>query len=262
MTSAPTLIFTEAEWSAVIKDVVTRMTEEVIPHVTPISQELEHSYGEHWGSGSYCEFGGQRYLLTNEHVAAKIGTQRLAHKFYGDENYLRFRHEFHVYGAPNDTALVRIDEREWTRFPHGAVAIPAERFAPVHAPVEGELLFLVGFSGERSKFVFGTLATTGTPYLARECELPPDSRCDPQVHFGLHYNPALAAPVESKGRPLPLPPGMSGSVIWNTRVVEQRMRQQPWSPADAAVTGIVWGWPSDTCLVATKVEYMMLLQLL
>jgi len=41
-----------------------------------------------------------------------------------------------------------------------------------------------------------------------------------------------------------------------TRVVEQRMRRLVWTPDDAVVTSILWGWPSDTCVVATRVEHM------
>jgi len=254
----PPPVFTAAEWTGVVNDAVAGMTAKVGPHTTPISQVIEHEYGEHWGSGSYCEFEKQRYLLTNEHVAAKLQTHSLAHKFHDDESYFRFRHAFHAAPAPYDTAVVRVDDREWTRFPHGAVPIPEGQFAVAHKPVESELLFVLGYSGERAKFQYDHLFTPGTPYLARECPLPESPRCDPEFHFAMHYNPALATPVGSKGRHLPLPPGMSGSLVWNTRVVEQRLRGFNWSPSDAVVTGIVWGWPSDTSIVATKVQHMQL----
>jgi hypothetical protein len=257
----PNLLFTAAEWPGVVNAAVTRMAAKVGPYTTPISQVTDHDNGDHWGTGSYCEFAGQRFLLTNEHVAAKLETNSLAHKFYGDDHYFRFRHAFSAIGAPYDTALVRIDDREWTMFAHDALAIPATLFASVHAPVETELLFILGYTGERSQFVYGTLFTEGTPYLARECPLPADSNCISDFHFAMNYNPALATPVNPKGRQLPLPPGMSGSLVWNTRLVEQRMCGQEWSPADARVTGIVWGWPSDTCIVATKVEHMQLQEL-
>lgn len=256
------LLFTSAEWSDLISNAVTRIAAKVAPHTTPISQVVDHNYGEHWGTGSYCESAGKRFLLTNEHVASKLQTHSLAHKFWGDDHYFRFRHPFHAIGAPTDTALVRIDDLEWTRFPHRAVPVPAAQFATTHAPVEGELLFIAGYSGDRAKFLFDTLVTPGTPYLARECPLPADARCVQDLHFAMHYNPALATPVDPKGRPLPLPPGMSGSLVWNTRVVEQRMRGLEWSPEDAMVTGILWGWPSETCVVATKIEHMQLQDLM
>lgn len=256
-----TLLFTAAEWTGVVNNAVMRMAAKVEPHTTPISQVIDHDNGDHWGAGSYCEFEGKRFLLTNEHVAAKLQTHSLAHKFHGDDHYFQFRHQFHAIDAPNDTALVRIDDREWTRFPHGALPIAAAQFATIHAPVEWELLFVAGYSGERAKFLYGSLFTRGTPYLARECPLPVDPTCVPEFHFAMHYNPALATPVDPKGRPLPLPPGMSGSLVWNTRVVEQRIRCLVWTPDDAVVTGILWGWPSDTCVVATKVEHMQLREL-
>jgi hypothetical protein len=61
--------------------------------------------------------------------------------------------------------------------------------------------------------------------------------------------------VSSLGSFLPEPPGFSGSLVWDTGYV--RKRGQDWSPADATVTGLVFGWPlsdqSDS-LIATRIE--------
>lgn len=257
----PRELFTSAEWPALTTDVVNRMSAHVVPFTTPISQVLEHEYGEHWGSGSYIALARGRGLLTNEHVAAKLQTHSLGYRFHGDDHYFRFRHPCPACGAPTDAALARIDDQEWRQFPHRAMPVAPTLFAAAHAPAPSELFFLIGYSGDRAKFTFGNLVTPGTPYLTRECALPDDTRCLPQFHYAVDYNPAHAVPVKPDGRPLPLPPGLSGSLVWNTRVVEQRLRGQRWSPEDARITGIVWGWPSNTCLVATKVEHMQLAEL-
>jgi hypothetical protein len=56
---------------------------------------------------------------------------------------------------------------------------------------------------------------------------------------------------------LPLPPGLSGSRLWNTRFVEAKMAKIPWTPELALVTGVIWGWPSGLgCLIATRAEYL------
>lgn len=259
--SPPLLLFTVDEWPNVIRETITQMIAKVAHHTTPISQVIANDHGEHLGTGSYCEFDGQRFLITNEHVAAERKTYSLADKFHGDDHYFRIFHDFHATSAPFDTALVRIDDCIWNHFPHCAIPIPPAQLASVHAPVEAELFFILGYSGERARFIFGTLITAGTPYLARGCPLPAIPECHPAFHFAMDYNPSLAEPITPNGRLLPLPRGMSGSLVWNTRVVEQRMHGLPWSADNARVTGIVWGWPSDTCIVATKVEHMQLQEL-
>ena len=258
----PDLLFTEAEWPQITSETVTQMSRHVERFTTPISRVVADDEGEHWGSGSYCEFLGQRFLLTNEHVARELQTQSLAHKFFGDDHYFRFRNQFAAFGEPQDVAMSRIEESEWKKFPHNASAITDVQFAPAHRLVKGELLFMAGYSGVRSRFLFGNLITPGTPYLARECQLPSEQRCDNNFHFALEYNPELASSVGGSSQSLPLPAGLSGSLVWNTRRVEMRMRgRRTWTPEDALVTGIVWGWPSDTCLFATKIEHMALREL-
>ncbi len=98
---------------------------------------------------------------------------------------------------------------------------------------------------------FGSICST-----AREIELPINERFSSRFHFGINYRPDLAKNViGTKG--LPLPPGLSGSTVWNTRFVVAKMAGRPWTPDLAQVTGVVWGWPTDQgCLVATRAEYV------
>lgn len=50
---------------------------------------------------------------------------------------------------------------------------------------------------------------------------------------------------------------MSGSFVWNTRIVEFTQRGEPWSPGVARLTGVVWGWDTrDRFLFATRVEHL------
>ena len=50
------------------------MIEEIKGFTTPISRVIEHDYGELEGSGSYVEIDGGKFLVTNEHVAARRST--------------------------------------------------------------------------------------------------------------------------------------------------------------------------------------------
>jgi hypothetical protein len=97
---------------------------------------------------------------------------------------------------------------------------------------------------------------TATCFTTREVDLPEDDRFDNRFHLGLDYRPDLATNViGNKG--LPLPPGLSGSTLWNTGFVEAKMAKRPWTPELAVVTGVIWGWPSGAgCLIATRAEYL------
>lgn len=117
-----------------------------------------------------------------------------------------------------------------------------------------ELLFMVGFPGKRARFsaLARALATIAVPYLTQEA---PEESVTSAEHFRLNYNPERARSVTRRGTFLPKPPGFSGSLVWDTGYV--RKRGQNWSPADATVTGLVFGWSrsdqSDS-LIATRIE--------
>ena len=59
--------------------------------------------------------------------------------------------------------------------------------------------------------------------MAREIALPDDPRIDGRFHFGIDYRPDLAEQVIGSAA-MPLLPGLSGSTVWNTRLVEARWR--------------------------------------
>jgi hypothetical protein len=65
-----------------------------------------------------------------------------------------------------------------------------------------------------------------------------------------------AALVAFGERGLPDPHAMSGSLVWNTRFVEMSRRNEHWSPGDAVVTGLLWSWPDESKIVATRIEYV------
>ena len=83
-----------------------------------------------------------------------------------------------------------------------------------------------------------------------------DSRFDATFHLGVDYKPDLATKIEGS-YDLPPPPGFSESTLWNTRFVECSMAGIPWTPEQARVTGLVWGWPTNHgCIVATRAELL------
>lgn len=73
----------------------------------------------------------------------------------------------------------------------------------------------------------------------------------------MSYSPAtLTAVPGSRVSVLPMPAGLSGSLVWNTRFREVSAQGRLWTPADARVTGLLWGWHSPSgVLLATRIQH-------
>jgi hypothetical protein len=250
------LLFDETEWATAQQTVVTAMTAYLKPYRAPVFEDFG-GHGDGWGTGSYIQLGERVFILTNEHVArARQSGRKLIHQFADQEMLLPIVGDHFAVGVPRDLALMPVDAAAWAEPSNGSRAITADQIAWAHAPVIGELLTFVGFAGANVAFHFGTLTSKATCYTAREAALPPDDRFSSRFHFGIDYKPDLATDVIGK-EGLPLPPGLSGSTVWNTCFVEAKANGVPWTPELAKVTGVVWGWPSDVgCLVATRAEYL------
>ncbi len=243
-------------WDEICTEVTKLMQDHLKPYVTPISKVIDVNYGEHLGSGSFLSDNGLTYLITNEHVAKELKSTPLAHQLLNADEVLRILNPFCALDYPVDVALTMISGMAWSAYKHGSQGIPLNRFSINYQPILGELLFMIGYSGERSSFHYETLITAATPYLCQEIELPKDYG-DPKYHFAIDYKPDLAISTDGSSRGLPTPPGLSGSLVWNTRFKECSLKGEKWSPEKAEVIGIVWGWPSSAaCLIATKVEYL------
>lgn len=250
-------LFTEDEWNRAVPQVVKDMTAYLRPYRTPVYEEFG-THGAGWGTGSYLALCNQTFILTNEHVSmVRHSGRKLAYQLDQQEDILRVVGNHLEFPAPLDLALLPVDAARWRDGANGSCAISIDQIAIAHAPAPTEILTFVGFAGANVAFHFGQLNATGTCYSAREVTLPADdTRFDARYHFGLEYRPDLATNVIGN-HGLPLPPGLSGSTVWNTRFVESKMHSIPWTPECAKVTGVVWGWPSGAaCLVATRAEYL------
>jgi hypothetical protein len=252
------LLFRKEEWPALAADVAAKMTHHLRPYRTGLFKH-EGDHGTGWGTGSYVSIAGKVFILTNEHVGGIRATKRLVHQFNGQDD-MRFVVGDHLDTPwPLDLALLPVDKEAWNDPTNESRAIAISQIAPWHAPVETELLAFAGFSGDRVGFLFDTLRARSTCLTAREASLPVSDALNPQFHFGMDYRPDLATDVIGN-EGLPMPPGLSGSTVWNTRFVEAKMSGVDWTPELAQVTGVVWGWPKDI-LVATRAEYVRSLML-
>lgn len=240
------------------KETTEQMTQMVKPYLTPISSVLSEEHGEHWGTGNFVEIGGERYIVSNEHVAAKMLATPLGFGFHDGEDIARLSGNAVNYAYPIDAAVWKVPSLAWeSAGPHGAKAVQLSQFASAHTAVDNEMMFVAGFSGERSTFTHGHLFTSATPLLTVEQsdEFPEEG--NRYFHFALVYSPEKVTSLAERGQPLPLPKGLSGSFVWNTRRIEHLRQGRIWTPQAARVTGIVWGWPtSSACILATKIEHL------
>ncbi|TIM38173.1 hypothetical protein [Mesorhizobium sp.] len=237
------VVFTDEEWIAGRTQVTRDMTNHLARYRTPVFKD-HGDHGEGWGSGSFIEINGSKYILTNEHVAttrhsgARLGFQ------LADQDKLVLVQGDHVEHAwPLDLALLPVSEAGWTSLKHGSRAIQADQIAAAHTAAPTEIFAFSGFAGKGS-FHFDTLLFRATTSVSREVELPADTRWDSRLHFGLDYRPDLATTVVGNDG-LPNPRGFSGSAVWNTRYVEAKIKGLDWTPDLAQVTGVIWGWPSN-----------------
>jgi hypothetical protein len=192
----------------------------------------------------------------------------LARKYYDSADYLYINNPWSVAAAPTDLACSTVDDR-WNSVRHSAMAFPDHRFEKKHAPLLGEYLFVLGFAGEKAHFSpsFATLITNGTPLLTQEYNdaLEPEEtkrpirhpEFDPHYHFAMPWMPGSTTPVDGRVTSIPLDPhGMSGSLVFNTRIVEFDHAGEVWTPGVVRLTGVLWGWDTtDRFLFATRIEH-------
>lgn len=231
---------------------------------TPIAKHMD-DYGEHWGTGGFVDHGGKALLLSNEHVLKPASSQYL-YRMRGSTDLIPITGHAVCAPHPADVAMVGIPPETWAARPTASDALTLGQIAAAHATVERELLFLYGFAGSRSKFLYGELHNEGTGFLCQEHDredlpdafqrLTTDATFNETDHFAIDYKPDLATNVVANSG-LPLPPGMSGSLVWNTRYMEITGAGEEWTEDAPVVTGLVWGWHSSAgVLVATKAEHI------
>jgi hypothetical protein len=248
-------------WDGLCRETTLAMQDQLMRYVTPIALSVSSGEGSGiegrlHGTGSYISWAGKRLLITNEHVLRDWKSQQFGHQFQGCDKIFGLGQPLALEGDPVDAAICVVDDQLWEQHASGAQAIPPERIAERHEPVPGELLFLTGYLGARAGFAFDTLFTPATRLLTQAL---PAEHSIPGLHanyFSLVYAPARAESVDPKnGVPLSLPPGLSGSLVWNTRRMECEFQKRAWTPDLAQVTGMLCSWiDKSPIVIATRTE--------
>ena len=130
--------------------------------------------------------------------------------------------------------------------------MPIASIADTFNPHDGEILFIHGYPGVRSRssvLAEGILANT-FPYATDQIPLP--AGYDDNLHFAMSFPDDI---WDSRFRSLirPDPRGLSGSAVWDTRYVAAGSRGIRFQRA--TICGLVWAYdPAHHCLIATKIE--------
>lgn len=216
--------------------------------------------GNHLGTGWLFDDKGSPIIVTCEHVARWQKFGRLGYSCFGAEYGISVEGKFMEMSHPVDAAVATI-HKSFEKISHKGLCVPNSLLAKAHTPVEGELFYAYGFPGADAKQLFDTQIVQGTAVFLREVELdeavyleePPHP--DPALHISLAWGPEHALPMLNTRGTLSLPNGMSGSPLWNTRYEEVTRAGGNWSPADARISGMIWGHSAKAGqLYATPIE--------
>lgn len=212
------------------------------------------------GTGTFVEVGGYKLLLSNEHVMMNAG---LSHGFFGFDDFFQVKAEKYGLAEPEDLGAAMVANDVWSVHASKAWAVPLDRFADIHATVPHEILWTAGYPGARVKQFSDLVLSVCQALPTQEYWFHVEGEAlhekfDPDFHFAVAYSPDQAQPFDDAASSpgLSVPPGLSGSLVWNSRRLECHYRGEPWNPTKAVVTGIVWAWPKSNYLIATRVEHI------
>ena len=206
------------------------------------------------GTGTFIKLLGEIHLLTCEHVAKIRLGQPLTYFTDAGQEAAAMRSPFFCASPPVDAAVARLDDRRRQVFAKNP--IPVSAFDRTFGAEVGEILFVHGYPYPKSQFFqsFGNrFVGKSVPYTT--CQRPLPDGFDDRVHVALHY--PREGTVDEEGNPvdLPRPGGLSGSLLWDTKMVGAEVPF--WSPQLAKVCGIVIAWcEDDELLIATRIEHV------
>ncbi len=260
---------TPADWDRTCMEVRDAMAKYLWPFVTPISRSETEGRGQAWGTGNYVQFRGAPYLLTAGHVIYEAEGAHMGHLPGPTNEYVALAHHIQVAGWPIDVALMHMWD-EWTQAKRPALS--GSLFDESFAPMDGEVLFFLGFPGstatrhepatdlnKRYTWFGQPLETIGVPMLTQVFRESIGSPLgfDPHHHVAVHFPARALRQAGVADADLPNPGGFSGSLLWDTKFVADTRAGLRWSPKKARVCGLIWAaYGRPEVVVATKIEHV------
>ncbi len=256
------------QWLSHVRNQMASFVEQV---VTPISVSSDKTSGKALGTGNYIGINDAVYLLTNHHVITAGEGNHLGHLPGPSDDYIAMSHHIMAMDRPIDLALMRLGG-EWDTATKGVATI--SMFDDSYRPVEGELLFLLGYPATRAT----RLQTPNAEWHPRNTAFdgPIENRAVPLLtqaytgnpgyllDFDANFHSLIEFPARAQPNPgdavedLPNPMGMSGSLLWDTKAVASAQKSIPWEPALAKVCGVIrTAYTKPLVAGFTRVEHIL-----
>jgi hypothetical protein len=237
-----------------VKGTVTPMAELTFPCVSSIVGILSSQEGEHVGSAFRCVLGGRRVLVTAKHVFDQAAAAPLGAGYTSvrGEPPTALPNEPTLVHGPTDLAVVVLDQPPEAE---GVDWWPQERVDTDKEARAHDYLFIHGFPGARSRFLFGGLHRKSLPYgvMERDDDLPDDVR---PHEFAMDYDPKNMVLTSGMTADFVDPSGLSGSPVF--RIGAYKRAASEWRPVDARLVGVVVRWNHDKrVLLATGAEDLL-----
>lgn len=263
----------QAVWGQLCSDVTTRMSKYVANFVTPLSMSKEYGSGVAWGSGTYIKGAQHVWVLTAGHVVMEVPAGgRLAHLPVPDGEYNGAFGTPEVKGGAEDVAALPVYP-DPKFLPAPGRVLPQSAIAQCFEADEDELLFWIGFPGHAVNrddlatpatlrvSMYEQLSTPWKPMLMqaiKDVASVTHPAFNSTKHVAVHYPERGTRASDGQDVPLPHPKGMSGSALWNTRVIASMKAGIRWEPEMSEVCGVIWGAPPEKPLAvfATKIEHV------
>ncbi len=234
---------------------VARMKAYTAPAIAAVYGVESPQRGRLVGSGTFIDVHDIAYLLTASHVLeAATEYSVLTHSLaYGDKP-CPLLNPFRLQQFPCDLGFTQVSDE--LRSSTSLQPMPATVLDTNSADIEGDVLFIHGYLGERSKWlpiVKGGIHSTSLPMwtVVRSGRTSWPHFTD-ALHCAVEYWPTGWR--DEHGTPIerPDPHGLSGSAVWRLSL---KRHGAAWAPEHARIIGVLHRVdPSGDCLILTRIE--------
>jgi hypothetical protein len=236
------------EQNIIRNTVGVKLKEITLDNILQIYRVIDINYGTLEGSGTLIEIRNNIYILTANHVLEDFTGNTFAIFRSQGSSPFKLSNPVQCIEQPIDLAISRVD----SSYLEGSLKRPIKinKFAKEIGDLEGDILFIHGFPGEKSRyhaFLKGVLSES-VPYTTHLLET---EDYDHNIHFAIAYDGEGAIDELDRPAVLPDPHGYSGSLVWVARVRDRKFTE--WEPGDAEIVGIAHTWYKNM-LICTRVE--------
>jgi hypothetical protein len=189
------------------------------------------------------------WLLSNAHAIAIPGVTLGVTLRNGAEMHTLHGHR--PVSSDADLAIIEVSAADWEAGDRQAIEV--EQFQRSHDLVAGEMCFFIGFPGAHSftSVAERTVRSKAFPYAGQQV--------GPIDEWVFYMHAQLSSMHDENGEEVaPFEfGGVSGSLVWNTRIVESVRKGTNWTPGLATPAGVLRAWqPGAGRLEIVRTEHI------